>query len=98
MKTNLSLLGIATLAGLMPLVGVAADAQRGNTLHDSRCTACHDSSVYTRPDHKIRSLDALRAQVTRCSQAAGANWNSNDISDVVEYLDQTYYHFGHSGT
>jgi hypothetical protein len=98
MKTHLSLLGITTLVSLTPLGGVSADALRGKTLHDSRCTSCHDSSVYTRPDHKIRSLDALRAQVSRCSQAAGANWSGNEISDVVEYLDQNYYRFGQPGT
>lgn len=98
MRTSFSLLGIAALAGLAPLVGVAADAKHGKTLHDSRCTSCHDSSVYTRPDHKIRSLDALRHQVTRCSQAAGANWSASDISDVVQYLDQSYYRFKRPST
>src|SRR5512140_291418 len=31
---------------------VPGDATEGKRLHDDSCTACHDSSVYTRKDHK----------------------------------------------
>ncbi|OYV75846.1 MAG: hypothetical protein B7Z66_11350 [Chromatiales bacterium 21-64-14] len=69
------------------------DVAHGKELHNASCLACHNPSVYTRPDHKIRSLTALHRQVAACQKAAGANWNAAGRNDVVEYLNQTFYHF-----
>ncbi len=87
-----------TLLLLIPLLLVtasaAADARRGKQLHDSHCMKCHDTGVYSRSNRFVRSPDALRAQVDRCGLNAGARWSDTDIQDVVDYLDQAFYHFG----
>lgn len=71
----------------------AADADKGKSLHDEHCMRCHDSSVYTRSDRLISSLPALETQVRRCDNALGTTWFDEEISDVVQYLNQSYYKF-----
>ena len=89
MKTVMTaglLLALTTSAAL-------ADSAKGKKLHDAQCMKCHDTSVYTRPKHFISSRDALRKQVNRCHQNVGAQWSDEDINDVVQYLDETFYKF-----
>jgi mono/diheme cytochrome c family protein len=70
-----------------------ADVPHGKELHDEHCTKCHDDSVYKRPDRFISSKEALDKQVTRCGLNSGAQWFDEDVADVVDYLNSTYYHF-----
>lgn len=70
-----------------------ADAVAGKILHDQSCTGCHDASVYSRSDKRIKTLASLQGQVSRCTKPAGAEWNKQDVSDVVEYLNNEFYHF-----
>jgi len=70
-----------------------ADAAEGKKLHDEQCMKCHDSSVYTRPDRLISSRGALTKQITRCQLNVGAQWFDEDIVDVVQYLDGSFYKF-----
>ena len=47
----------------MPSVYAAAlpgDSAEGKLLHDANCMGCHDTGVYTRQDHRVRSLGALQ--------------------------------------
>lgn len=71
----------------------AADLSAGKTLHDAHCLKCHDSGVYTRADHRVGSLAGLRKQVIRCEQSLGLAWFDEQIDDVVQYLNTTYYTF-----
>ena len=70
-----------------------ADIEHGKKLHDEQCTQCHDSSVYTRENHFVTSRKALLKQVNRCELNVGAQWFKEDVDDVVEYLDKTFYKF-----
>ena len=63
-------------------------------LLQDKCSSCHGSEVYTRPDHKMNSLAQLTKQVRRCTQAAGASWFDEDITAVANFLDKSYYKFG----
>lgn len=84
------------LAGLLVPVAYAAlsgDGVAGQRLHQASCTGCHDSSVYTRPDHKIRSLDALEHQVEGCGHAAKKDFSPAEIQNLVKYLNDGFYHF-----
>ena len=81
------------------MVSTAVMAQ-GKDLHDTSCLQCHASltggkpnSMYTRPDHKISSLSALKKQVQGCAVAADANWSDEQREAVVSYLAKTFYHF-----
>lgn len=71
----------------------AADLKAGQSLHDANCMKCHDSSVYTRDDRKVSSLDGLRKQVKRCDLSQGLTWFDDQVEDVVQYLNTNYYHF-----
>ncbi len=70
-----------------------ADPQAGRALHDQHCLKCHDSSVYTRPDRRVKDLAGLRKQVQRCELSLGLTWFDQDIDHVVEYLNDNFYHF-----
>ena len=77
-----------------------ADMDRGKVLVQRHCTACHvsgqggdGSGIYTRPDHKIRSLPALQAQISRCNAGAGARLSKEDERDIGAYLNRTFYKF-----
>lgn len=73
---------------------------QGKALHDVACLQCHASltggkpnSLYTRSDHKIKTLSGLKKQVKGCALAADANWTEQQHKDVVNYLATTFYHF-----
>ena len=70
-----------------------ADAVQGKILQDQSCTGCHDTSVYSRPNKRIKTFAALQGQVTRCKKPAGAEWSNQETMDVVEYLNNDFYHF-----
>lgn len=71
----------------------AGDAKVGKELHDAKCLKCHGTDVYTTPQRKIGSLDALKAQVAQCGKAAEAGWTEAQVADVVEYLNGSFYKF-----
>ncbi len=97
MKQQLSIALILTsLAG----PALAADLNRGKSLHDENCVECHvsiqggdGSGIYTRPDRRIDSMPALHSQVNRCKNSMGVSWPQDQIDDVVAYLNSTYYKF-----
>ena len=79
--------------GVMISTGAWADVQNGKRLHDEGCMKCHDDSVYTRKDHFVTSKEALAKQVNRCALNTGAQWSDEDVADVVDYLNASYYKF-----
>lgn len=87
---------IASLAlGLAGLSGstVAADAGRGGVLYETRCVACHATSVHQRNARKATTFDGLRTQVLRWGTEVGGSWSGEEIDDVTLYLNQRYYRF-----
>jgi hypothetical protein len=89
--TRTTLLVVCLIMG--PSLGSAADPSRGETLHASHCTSCHDSSVYTRENRRVTSLEGLRKQVQRCELSLGLKWFDEDLEAVTQYLNETYYRF-----
>jgi cytochrome c5 len=69
------------------------DPKVGKTLHDKSCLACHDSKMYTRPDHKVKTPSQLAARISACNANTGAGWFPDDERDVAAYLNQQFYHF-----
>jgi len=97
MKQQLS---IALTLTILASPALAADIERGKSLHDDNCVDCHismqggdGSGIYTRPDRRIDSLPALSSQVNRCKNSMGISWPQDQIDDVVAYLNSSYYKF-----
>jgi len=85
---------ISTL--LIALPGRAAlpgDSAQGKKLHDTYCTSCHNTSVYTRRDRQIKSLEALNQQLTECTHAAQVTLSSDEQKSIVKYLNEQFYKF-----
>jgi mono/diheme cytochrome c family protein len=94
------ILALSTLAVSNAQAAASADVQAGEKLVKSRCISCHASSfggdgsgIYTREYRKVRSLNGLKAQVTNCNTMLNLKWFDDDELQVVQYLNQTYYHF-----
>jgi mono/diheme cytochrome c family protein len=95
-QTGLARAAIAALALILAGLSAAqaaADAERGKILYETRCSACHASSVHNRNARKAKSFDALRAQVLRWSAESGGNWTQDEIDDVTSFLNERYYRF-----
>jgi mono/diheme cytochrome c family protein len=80
------------LAGL-PGPVAAADAARGSVLYETRCNACHASSVHNRSARKAKSFDGIRTQVLHWTAESGGSWSADEIDDLTLYLNQRYYRF-----
>ena len=71
----------------------AADVSHGKSLQQKNCMGCHDDAIYTREDHKVTSLAGLTKQVKRCELSLGLQWFDDDVDDVIEYLNTSFYHY-----
>lgn len=65
----------------------------GKALHDANCISCHDSSKYTRADHKMQDFAMLAGQVKHCDANLGVKLFDEDIDKIINYLNDTYYKF-----
>lgn len=88
---------IGLLLGFMVCAGVSA---QGKALHDSACLQCHSSlsggdpyQLYQRPDRKVKTLSALSQRVKNCALAADVSWSNSQREAVVQYLQDSFYHF-----
>lgn len=78
----------------------AADAKRGEELHNNQCISCHaarfgnnGSDIYTRTNRRVTSLAGLKKQVTRCRDNLKVVWFDEDVDDVAAFLNKRYYKF-----
>jgi len=91
------ILCVSLLILLMPSVACAAelpgDSAGGKRLHDANCMGCHDTSVYTRKDRLIQSLDALKERLGDCSHMAKKEFSASETQNIIKYLNDQFYHF-----
>lgn len=88
-----SLLGATAAAGLL-LSGErswAADASRGQLLYENHCMVCHTSVVHVRERRKANSLEEIETWIIRWQAQLGLNWDSGEVDDVAEFLNQRFY-------
>ena len=92
---------LAAALGTAAGVAAAADVAKGEALHKDHCISCHDAltggkpnSLYTRKDRRVTTLKGLKKQVKRCELSLGLRWFDDDVANVAEYLNKTYYRFG----
>jgi len=71
----------------------APPASRGELLYRNHCIACHLTSVHWRDRRLVTDFASLIAQVGRWEQNTGLGWSSEEILDVVQYLNATIYRF-----
>lgn len=69
------------------------DVDHGKALVAKKCMGCHDNRQYTRPNRIVHTYEDLRGRVEFCDSASNANFSFDDLDDVVEYLNVTYYKF-----
>ena len=65
---------------------------RGELLYSNHCRGCHESNVHIREMQKAKTIDAIRSEVSRWALELQLKWTLRDIEDVVEFLNQRYYH------
>ena len=85
---SLTLVASGAQAALLP-----GDAAKGKAVYDKTCVACHDTSVYTRANRRIKTVEGLIGQVNGCVRQTGAKLDKDQINDVVKYLDESFYKF-----
>ncbi len=91
--TILLLTSLASSAALASTDQGAPDPANGEQLVSQNCTRCHDDSVYTRPNRRIKNLPALGKQVRFCKDTIGITWFDDEVNDVIYFLNDKYYHF-----
>jgi len=65
----------------------------GKSLYHASCTKCHSTSVHTRADRTVKSLDSLKKRVAKCNVNVGSNLTTSEVDAVSQYLNSTYYKF-----
>jgi mono/diheme cytochrome c family protein len=91
-----SILCVSLLILLMPTSAYAelpGDSADGKRLHDANCMGCHDTGIYTRKDHLVRSLDALKKQLNACSHMANKEFSAIETQNLIKYLNNQFYQF-----
>lgn len=76
----------------------AEDTPDGKALYTENCTSCHvqmtggdGSTIFTRKDRKVNSMDSLKTQILRCATAKNLSWFDEDVDAVAAYLNESYY-------
>jgi mono/diheme cytochrome c family protein len=69
------------------------NVENGMKLHEEHCSRCHGTEVYLPPKRKIESLESLKQRATGCNSMTGANLFPEEVSDIVHYLNTSFYKF-----
>jgi len=69
------------------------DGAEGKRLHDANCMGCHDTAVYTRKNHIVRSLAGLKQQFEGCSHMANKEFSPSETQNIIKYLNDRFYRF-----
>lgn len=85
-------LALATLLG---------DPEQGGVVLDANCSGCHvgmyggdGSEIYTRPDHRVQTVEGLMQQVEICNvNALKGALSADQLDDITAHLNETYYKY-----
>ncbi len=92
-KSWLMLISLTLGAGSAQAALLPGDAAKGKALHDKQCVGCHDNSVYTRAERRVKSPEALIGQVNNCVRQVGLKLDRDQVNDLVKHLDESFYKF-----
>jgi mono/diheme cytochrome c family protein len=75
------------------LPAAAQDAERGKLVYETQCGGCHYARVHERERSKsrVQTLADLRDQVVLRAGQTGRPFTLEDLEDVAEYLNRSYY-------
>jgi hypothetical protein len=93
MKRNLLICLCLGFGYSLPLLAETGEGFDARSFVQKKCAGCHDSSIYTRKDRRVDSLSRLNSQVRMCDAQLGSNLFDEDITAIVNYLNEEYYHF-----
>ena len=93
MKVTLYASAMMLLTAASAQAPLPGDGAEGKRLHDAYCMGCHDTAVYTRKDHAVRSLDALKEQLGGCSHMARKEFSPVETQNIIKYLNDRFYRF-----
>jgi len=93
MKIVLSLAILVLTMSAADAASLPGDSANGMRLFNANCTRCHDTSVLTRPDRRVQSLDALKLQIAGCAHMANKQFSQTEAQDLLKYLNDQFYHF-----
>jgi len=86
-------LSLVLFAALITSSNVFASEQRGQLLYENHCRICHDSSVHIREKQKAKNIEDIMSWVNRWRSHLELPWNKQEITDVADYLNESFYHF-----
>ena len=82
-----------------PKILAHGDPAAGKALAEKDCVACHvrrfgnATTIYTRPDRKVRTAEQLLAQVQFCNVDLKTGYFPEEEEHVAAYLNLQYYKF-----
>jgi hypothetical protein len=65
----------------------------GKELNTDNCTKCHNTSVYTKKDRKVQTLEVLTKRVKGCNSKTGAGLDEEELEALTLFLNTEYYKF-----
>jgi mono/diheme cytochrome c family protein len=94
-----SMVLVAALAGCAAGVSTTStttdvrDLERGRALYENNCRVCHTSKVHRRIPQLPVNEDELYRIVLTWAHYEGLSWTSEEVEDVVYYVNRMYYQF-----
>ena len=84
---------LALLIAFVSLPAAAQDPDRGKLVYETQCGGCHYERVHQRERSKSRvhTLSDLRDEVVLRAGQTGRPFTLEDLEDVAEYLNRSYY-------
>ena len=79
--------------GLPAAAAEVPNPERGRALYENHCVVCHTSKVHRRFPPSAIDAAALRFIVKVWVEEQKLRWSTEDIEDVVQYLDGVHYRF-----
>jgi len=78
----------------------AVDLKGGKIKHDKHCTSCHiakygkdGSEIYTRANRFVKNYSMLVQRVKACDINTNAGFHDDEVTNVIEYLNSSFYKF-----
>jgi len=84
---------LSILLLLLYPIATSANPERGRLLYENHCRSCHESNVHIRQTQAAKSLKAVRTEVMRWQGVLTLQWSAEDVGDVAEHLNATWYHY-----